>query len=75
MTALKDLLRSKKGIYCAPLRLLAWEVYEKLEQQGKSSSLLTGEERVENPDCEVTSCTIEMTNFRNEYDIAVIDEI
>lgn len=75
MNSIRDLLKATDGLYCAPLRLLAWEIYEKLESEGKSTSLLTGEERIENPDNEVTSCTIEMTNFKKEYDVAVIDEI
>ena len=72
MTSLQSLLKSKKGIYCAPLRLLAWEIYEKINSLGKKVSLLTGEERRVNPDSEILSCTIEMASLEQEYDVAII---
>ena len=72
MTSLQSLLKAKKGIYCAPLRLLAWEIFDKLDKAGKKASLLTGEERRVNEEAEVVSCTIEMANLEAEYDVAVI---
>ena len=72
MTSLQSLLKAKKGVYCAPLRMLAWEIFEKISKTGKKASLLTGEERKVNEDAEVMSCTIEMLNLEVEYDIAVI---
>ncbi len=33
------------GIYCAPLRLLALEIYNRLNQEGVYTDLLTGQER------------------------------
>lgn len=41
-SALKSLMESSNGIYCAPLRLLAWEVSETLSNYGISCNLLTG---------------------------------
>jgi replicative superfamily II helicase len=40
--ALDALLKAKKGIYCAPLRLLAIEVHEKILSEGLMCNLLTG---------------------------------
>lgn len=63
------------GIYCGPLRLLAQEVYEKLNQQGTLTNLRTGQLIYETPDATHTSSTIEMVNINKEYDVVVIDEI
>ncbi|CDW83196.1 atp-dependent rna helicase mitochondrial-like [Stylonychia lemnae] len=73
--AIQRLMESRNGIYCAPLRLLAWEISEKLSNNGIACSLLTGQERQMAPDSTHLSCTIEMTDLQNEYDVAVIDEI
>lgn len=75
MSSLQRLLEAKKGIYCAPLKLLAKEVQSKLLKAGTVCSLLTGDERDPRPDATITSCTVEMANLEEEYDIAVIDEI
>jgi len=72
MTSLQALLKAKKGIYCAPLRLLAWEIFDKIGKTGKKVSLLTGEDRRVTEGAEVMSCTVEMANLETEYDIAVI---
>ncbi|CAC9696312.1 ATP dependent DEAD-box helicase, putative [Plasmodium sp. DRC-Itaito] len=42
--AFQKLLLSKNGLYCSPLRLLAWEVYSKLTRMNKKVNLLTGQE-------------------------------
>eukprot|EP01084_Bolivina_argentea_P251904 422679_1 len=42
--ALEALKKATNGVYCAPLRLLAWEIYENLLDSGISSRLMTGEE-------------------------------
>lgn len=63
------------GLYCGPLRLLALEVYEKLNKEGAYCNLLTGQEQKELPFASHSSCTIEMINVEKEYDVAVIDEI
>ena len=44
--ALKRLAEAKSGMYCAPLRLLAWEIREKLTKEGVKCTLLTGQDRV-----------------------------
>mgnify|MGYP006902753708 CR=1 FL=1 len=32
--ALQSLKEAKSGLYCGPLRLLAWEVHERLNEDG-----------------------------------------
>jgi len=50
------------GVFCGPLRLLALEVYEQLNDAGNYCSLLTGQERKEIPFETHVSCTIEMVS-------------
>lgn len=74
-SAINSLKKAKKGIYWAPLRLLAWEVAEKLNSEGIRCSLKTGQEKsVSEYDTHV-ACTIEMAKHTEEYDVAIIDEI
>jgi hypothetical protein len=63
------------GIFCGPLRLLALEIYEKLNQEGAYASLITGQEKRYVPFASHTACTIEMVLLDKEYDVAVVDEI
>ncbi|KAJ2453738.1 RNA helicase [Coemansia sp. RSA 2336] len=44
--ALQRLKESRIGFYCSPLRLLAYEVYNRMSAAGISCSLITGEERL-----------------------------
>lgn len=74
-TALERLKTAKKGVYLSPLRILALENYEKLNNEGVKCDLLTGEEEIVNVDSTHVSCTIERVNLKEHYDIAVIDEI
>ena len=75
--ALKALENSKKGVYAGPLRLLATEVYQRLQAKGHPCALITGEEvRVpEDTDQYFSSCTVEMVPLNMQFDVAVIDEI
>lgn len=68
-SALKALSRAKTGAYAGPLRLLAHEVWERLNLgtvgdlngQGRKCNLLTGEERrIVDPAAGLISCTVEM---------------
>ncbi len=72
--ALQALKTAESGVYLAPLRLLAMEVCDRLNDEGCQCSLLTGEEEniIENADFE--SRTVEKVCLDKEYDIAVIDE-
>lgn len=72
--ALERLKTAKKGTYLGPLRLLALEVYEKMHDYGVPSTMLTGQECIADDDSRITASTIEMADFSEEYDIAVIDE-
>lgn len=74
-TAIERLKKAKKGVYLSPLRILALENYEKLNNEGVKCDLLTGEEEIINPGSTHVSCTIERVNLKEHYDIAVIDEI
>lgn len=73
--ALIKLKQSKKGVYLGPLRLLAAEVYEKLNLDGVPCNLVTGEEVRMLPTATHSSCTVEMFNPSEIYDVAVIDEV
>lgn len=73
-SSLQDLIKADKGVYLGPLRLLAWEVYEKLSKEGTPCTLLTGEEQIITPNSKVDSCTVELFNPGKEYDVAIIDE-
>lgn len=72
--AMQRLQNAKAGLYLAPLRLLALEIFDTLNQNGKPCSLLTGEEQEDIPLSVITSSTIDMCDFYSHYDIAVIDE-
>ncbi|KAH3973440.1 hypothetical protein HBH98_093940 [Parastagonospora nodorum] len=75
--ALKRLEQASSGIYLGPLRLLAHEVYTRLNAKGKSCALITGEEqRIPEGDAPLMySCTVEMAPLNSRFDVAVIDEI
>jgi ATP-dependent RNA helicase SUPV3L1/SUV3 len=73
-SALEALKNSKNGIYLAPLRLLALEIYEKLNQSSVRCNLRTGEEEIIIEGAKHEACTVEKANVSRFYDIAVIDE-
>ncbi len=72
--AIEQLRAAESGAYLAPLRLLALEVHERMNELGIATSLITGEERVLLPGAHHVSSTVEMVDLRREIDIAVIDE-
>ncbi|WP_291650896.1 helicase-related protein [Clostridium sp.] len=74
-TAMERLKVAKNGVYLSPLRILALENYEKLNNNGVICNLLTGEEEILKEGATHTSCTIEKVDLKKEYDIAIIDEI
>ena len=61
--SLQRLLKAKSGVYCAPLRLLAHEIYDKTNCSGTLCDLVTGQELIEVPGATHTACTIELTNI------------
>ena len=76
--AVQRLKRAESGVYCSPLRLLAWEVAEGLnadpEGLGLTCNLVTGQERKLVQGSRHVACTVEMADVRNPVDVAVIDE-
>ena len=72
--ALERLRQAKNGTYLGPLRLLALEVYEQMHGAGVPCTMRTGQECIEEENSRVTASTIEMADFDENYDIAVIDE-
>ena len=72
--ALEILRAAGSGIYLAPLRLLALEIYERLNESGATASLVTGEERVLRDGARYTSSTVEMVDLKRELDVAIVDE-
>ncbi|CAK9781019.1 hypothetical protein CC85DRAFT_269456 [Cutaneotrichosporon oleaginosum] len=87
--ALKALAKSPTGVYAGPLRLLAHEVWERLnlgsvgglDGRPRPCSLITGEERrIVQDGQDMISCTVEMLplfghSSGNPWDVVVIDEI
>lgn len=59
-TALQSFLKAKSGIYCGPLRLLAHEVYEKVNKLGIPCNLITGQQSDIREGAQHTACTIEV---------------
>lgn len=72
--SLERLKVAKSGLYLAPLRLLALEIFERLNGDGIPTSLLTGEEEISVPFSYHTSSTIEKANYGETYEVVVIDE-
>lgn len=72
--ALERMKQTKSGLYLAPLRLLALEVYEKLNAEGVPCSLKTGEEEKPVSGANHISCTVEMFHEKDFYHVVVIDE-
>ena len=78
--AMEALAKAGSGVYLAPLRLLALENYERLQNarpNGKeiAVSLITGEERRIAEGATHVASTVEMLDSRTPVDVAVIDEI
>ena len=74
--ALEALRAAKSGVYCGPLRLLAWEIHDQLSSAGVPCELRTGQEvRTPEGGSEHTSCTVEMVSLRRAVEVGVVDEI
>lgn len=72
--ALTHLIAAGTGWYLAPLRLLAFEIFDRLNAQGVPCNLLTGEEHIDIPGATITAATIEMFNPNHSGDCVIIDE-
>jgi ATP-dependent RNA helicase SUPV3L1/SUV3 len=78
--AIEALAKADSGIYLAPLRLLALENYERLQEQKHNGkplkvNLITGEERRIEEGASHVASTVEMLDPRTPVEVAVIDEI
>lgn len=73
--AMQRLKRSNHGIYLSPLRILALENYERLNNENIPCNLLTGEEEIIVEGALHSSCTVEKANISKFYEVAVIDEV
>lgn len=82
--ALKRLESAATGMYAGPLRLLAHEIFTRLNAVGKPCTLVTGEERRDPPAADdaklisvepMASCTVEMLPLNAQVEVAVLDEI
>ncbi|HXH29747.1 MAG TPA: helicase-related protein [Bacteriovoracaceae bacterium] len=73
--AIEALCKAKNGCYLAPLRLLASELFDTMNNKGVKTTLLTGEEVVEIPDATHFSSTIEMAKLQSKFECCVIDEV
>jgi hypothetical protein len=72
--ALQALKNASAGVYLAPLRLLALQVFQTLNDDGVPCTLSTGEEDIITPGAGHISSTIEKLDLDKIYDVAVIDE-
>lgn len=73
--AMMNLKKASTGIYLSPLRILALENFERLNNAGVKCNLITGEEEIIIEGAAHISCTIEKLNITKTYEVAVIDEI
>lgn len=72
--ALKKMKGAESGLYLAPLRLLALEIYDRLNADGIPCSLKTGEEEKLVEEANHFSSTVEMFREKDFYEVIVIDE-
>ena len=72
--ALQALKSAGSGWYLAPLRLLAYEIFDRLNAEGVACNLLTGEEVIRVEGATITAATIEMFNAHDSGACVVIDE-
>jgi ATP-dependent RNA helicase SUPV3L1/SUV3 len=73
--ALEELKKADKGVYLAPLRLMALENADILNDLGLPCNMITGEERILKEGARFVSSTIEMMDTNEIYDVAIIDEV
>lgn len=79
--ALEAFRKAKSGFYAGPLRMLAREIFDRLESENVACNLLTGDEVLEKFDsvtgerARLSAGTVEMADLSQDFDVAVIDEI
>jgi ATP-dependent RNA helicase SUPV3L1/SUV3 len=73
--ALNTLVTHRSGVYLAPLRLLALEGQDEIEQRGHKCSFITGEEQEIKKGAKFLAQTVETFDFDTEVEAVLIDEI
>lgn len=73
--AIQRLESADSGFYCAPLRLLAWEIFDRFITNGVPCDLVTGNEKQRVEGSMHVSSTVEMCDLGKNVDVAVLDEI
>lgn len=73
-SGMQELIAAESGVYLGPLRLLAMEAAETINDAGVLCSMVTGEEAHVIEDARHIASTVEMLNRDAYYDVAVIDE-
>eukprot|EP01063_Lacrimia_lanifica_P040464 TRINITY_DN9174_c0_g2_i1.p1 TRINITY_DN9174_c0_g2~~TRINITY_DN9174_c0_g2_i1.p1 ORF type:complete len:676 (+),score=254.49 TRINITY_DN9174_c0_g2_i1:76-2103(+) len=73
--SLERMMKARSGVYCAPLKLLAAQVCEKVNKAGVPCELVIGDEVIFNGSGEFISCTVEMCPLDETIDVGIIDEI
>ena len=72
--SIQALITQRNGCYLGPLRLLALEMFDRINAAGVPCSLLTGEESIPVENAEIVSSTVELCDFSRRFKVAVIDE-
>lgn len=71
----KHMASADSGLYMAPLRLLAMEGKEHIENLGHECNLITGDYQELYDSARFTASTVEMIDSSQEYDVAILDEV
>lgn len=76
-SSMEEMAQVTHAIYLSPLRLMALENQERLEDMGIPCSLVTGEEEIIRPGATHFCCTVEeFARFkRQHWDVVVVDEV
>jgi hypothetical protein len=72
--ALNALAEAQSGWYLAPLRLLAYEIFDRMNQRGVRCNLLTGEEYIPVEGATITAATVEMFDPIRSGECVILDE-
>ncbi|WP_139903696.1 helicase-related protein [Clostridium thermarum] len=73
-SSIMRLMSAESGLYLAPLRLLALEIFDRLNANNVPCHLKTGEEEIIIPAARHTSSTVEKVDLQHDYEVVVIDE-
>eukprot|EP01065_Artemidia_motanka_P039513 TRINITY_DN4844_c1_g1_i8.p1 TRINITY_DN4844_c1_g1~~TRINITY_DN4844_c1_g1_i8.p1 ORF type:complete len:706 (+),score=98.45 TRINITY_DN4844_c1_g1_i8:128-2119(+) len=73
--SLERMMKARSGVYCAPLKLLAAQVCQKVNDRGIPCELVIGDEVIFNGAGDFVSCTVEMCPLDEMVDVGIIDEI